>query len=120
MNGVEVTLKSNVEFDEEGGIIYNDAGDIQLKDENDVGVITKTHVVPMSQVDAAGNILAGFISRCEIYWDLRRSPAPDMVDPSDLVWLSMFEDNTDDDDDDDGPEGDDGEDVLEPEFEEAV
>lgn len=119
MNDVVCTLKSNMELDENGEFQFDDEGELLLKDNDDVGVIAKTHVIPLSQVDKDGNIMAGFISRVEVYWDKRRNPSPDMLDPSDLVWLSIVGD------DDDAPETDEPDenqesDEIAADYEEAV
>lgn len=104
MTGIVVTLKSNIELDEEGNFQFDEEDNIVLKDENDVGMMVKTHVFPLSQLSNEGNLMTGYISRAEIYWDQRRNPSPDLVDPNDLVWISFAEQNEEDDDDQDETE----------------
>lgn len=118
MHNIVVTLKTNLDLNDEGEIQYDAEGEILLINDNDVGIIAKTHVIPLSQVDEKGNILAGFISRCEVYWDERRSPAPDMVEPTDLVWLSIVGDE-DEPDSDELDSEDEAEEIQDAEFEEA-
>lgn len=93
MSGVVVTLKSNIATDEEGKFLFDEDENIILTDEDDVGMLVKTHVFPLSQVDPGGNLMTGYVSRSEIYWDKRRNPSPDLVDPNDLVWISFAEAN---------------------------
>jgi hypothetical protein len=107
MQGVVVTLKSNVELDEEGKVIINDQGEMDLINEDDVGILTKTHCIQVSQIDPNTNaIVTGVIFRSEIYWDERRNPSPAMVDPEDLVWIS-FSDRTEEQVEEDQEENDD-------------
>ena len=99
MRGVVVTLKTNVVTDEAGNFVFDEEDNIRLHDENDVGMLVKTHVFPMSQLTPEGQLMSGYISRAEIYWDNRRNPSPDLVDPADLVWISFAEQETEEDDD---------------------
>lgn len=105
MDGIVVTKKSNVEVDEDGKFIINDLGELQLIDFDDVGVLIKTHIIPMNQLDENGHIQQGFLPRCEVYWDKVRSPAPSLEVPEDLVWLALGTEEDEDFDPDDGPDG---------------
>lgn len=104
MSGIVVTLKTNIQVDEQGNFQFDEDENIVLIDEDDVGMLVKTHVFPISQLQNDGALMSGYISRAEVYWDKRRCPSPELVDPNDLVWISFAEqgDDTDGDDDDDG------------------
>ena len=88
---IVVALKSNVEHDEEGQMLYDEEGSPALKDEEDVGILVKTH--PLQAVHE-GQI--GVIFRAEVFWNIRRNPSPALVDPNELVWLSVDENPNDD------------------------
>lgn len=93
MENVVVTHKSNVELDENGDFVFDNDGNIVLIDENAIGLLLKTHGVP---VTVEGNI--GLISRSEVLWEHKRSPAPCLELPEDLVWLSYGEEEDDEPD----------------------
>lgn len=102
MTSFVVTLKSNIVLDDEGDFQLDEDENFVLKDNDDVGILIKTHVIPMSQLTKDGAVMSGYVSRAEVYWDKRHNPAPDMVDPSDLVWLYVAEEA--DEEDDEGEE----------------
>lgn len=67
-----------------------------LLDDEDLGSVIKTHVITMTQT-AEGVVMQGLVCRLEVLWNKRRNPAPDLLDPSDLVWISMDNDEAEDD-----------------------
>lgn len=104
MPSIVVSLKSNVEQDEDQNLIFDEDGAPTLIDEDDIGVLVKTHSIQVSQINPNTGLLeTGIIFRAEVFWNLRRNPAPDMVDPGDLVWTSIttHDDEVDEEDADD-------------------
>ena len=83
-----VTHIENVNFDDDGKAIYNENGEIQLKNADDIGILIKTHVVPHQQIEN-GTIITGLSTLSEVIWEEKRTPAPALVSPNDLFWLSI-------------------------------
>lgn len=81
-----VTKKSNVTFFEEDN---TSTENFSLVNDKDVGFLRKVHTLQTVLQDENGVTHHGFVTRCEVYWELHRSPALSMEDPLDLVWLSM-------------------------------
>lgn len=100
MNTV-VTRIDNIQRDEDGNFLFDDDGVPKLNNEEDVGILIKTHVVQVNQV-IDGVIQSGLSPLSEVLWNERRNPAPDLVAPADLVWLTI-----DSNQDDEGLENDD-------------
>lgn len=101
MSNIVVTKSANVQRDEAGEILYDDDGDVLLHDEDDVGILVKTHVIQVNQL-VDNLIQTGVIPKAEIYWNLHRQPAPALVDPMDLVWLSVDDGAVDDEEEVEG------------------
>ena len=83
-----VTMNTNVETNEEGQFIYDENGNIVLKNEEDVGILVKIHVTQVQQMEN-GVLYSGISTLAEVYWNLRRSPAPALVSPNDIAWVSF-------------------------------
>lgn len=96
---IVVTLKSNVSVSEiDGNFELDEDGDLVLLNDEDVGILTKTHLIQVSQIDQVTNTLqTGVVPQSEVYWNMRRSPAPALHAPTDLVWLSIPGDDEPDD-----------------------
>lgn len=86
--GVPLLVPANFALDED---------DIpKLVDEDDVGALLKTHSIQVSQINSQTKVLeTGVVFRAEVVWNKHRNPCPDMVDPNDLVFLSI-DDGTED------------------------
>jgi len=83
---IYVTHKSNV--------LVNDDGGYRLQDETDIGLIGKTHVLPMVMPHPeSGEPIQGLLSRTEVFWENKRYPAPHLEDANDLFWVSTDEDD---------------------------
>lgn len=106
MHNIVVTLKSNVQKDEEGNFLEDEDGELLLIDENDVGIIAKSHVMPFTQ-QVGNEIQTGLLTRAEVYWNLVRCPAPAMIAPEDLVWISIEGADNEDDPDEEMDEDED-------------
>ena len=90
MKSVIVTLKSNVEQDEEGNIVLDEEGNFSLLDEKAIGIMLKTHAIQVTQVNPeTQEAVIGLLCRSEVLWEHIRSPAPAFVDPSELLWLTL-------------------------------
>ncbi|MCE5317776.1 MAG: hypothetical protein LLG04_10545, partial [Parachlamydia sp.] len=59
-----------------------------LKNEEDVGILVKIHVTQVQQMEN-GVLYSGISKLAEVYWNLRRSPAPALVSPNDIAWVSF-------------------------------
>jgi hypothetical protein len=107
MKSVVVTLISNVILkednlilDEQGQAVLcrenfavDEEGAPYLVDEDDVGMLLKTHAVQVSQLNQQTNVLeVAALFRAEVVWNKRRSPCPAFEDPSSLVFISIDED----------------------------
>ena len=112
-----VTLLSNIQVDAEGKFLFDEEGGLLLHDEEDVGVLMKTHVVPLTQV-IEGVVNTGISSLAEVYWNKVRSPAPALVSPNDIAWLTVGDENEMDEEEND--ENDDGAEPFYEESEEAL
>lgn len=106
---VIVTHIDNIEKDEEGNFLLDEDGVPKMINEEDVGILLKTHVVQVTNM-VDGMLQVGHSPLCEVLWNEKRSPAPDLVAPTDLAWLTVGNDEEDDSDeeevDDDSYEGD--------------
>ena len=90
MSKLIVTRKSNIETDEDGNIVFDDDGIPSILDEEAVGMLLKSHVIQVTQVNQEHNRLeTGVIFRSEVAWENQRCPAVSLEDPSELVWLSL-------------------------------
>jgi hypothetical protein len=90
MSRVIVTLTSNIERDEEGKPVLDDDGDAVLIDENIMGMLTKTHVIPFSTVNQEKNTVeTGITQLSEVFWEHEHTPSPALVSPTDLYWISF-------------------------------
>jgi len=92
---VVVTMIDNVVLDEEGRFVYTDDGGIELKNPENVGILLKTHVVSVQQTED-GILKSGLSPLAEVIWNEIRTPAPCLVSPNDLVWVSITDDAEDD------------------------
>lgn len=88
---IVVTRLENIQQDEDGKFLTDEDGGLLLHDEEDVGVLAKTHVVPVTQA-IDGAIHTGVSSLCEVYWNKHRTPAPALVAPTEIAWLTVGED----------------------------
>lgn len=92
MQNIIVTLASNVQTDEDGNFLVEDDGVPVLKDEEDVGILVRTHTIQVNQIDNNSNppvLVTGVVFKSEVLWNLRRCPSPAMEDPINLVWLTL-------------------------------
>lgn len=83
-----VTPISNVQTDEDGNFLTDEQGSLMLKNEEDIGILTKTHITQVNQVEN-NMIVSGISSLSEVYWNLRRTPSPALVSPNDLAWVTL-------------------------------
>ncbi len=97
MSFVTVTRKTNVQD-------VTDSGEIILIDDSQVGYLRKTHTSVVTIADENGNPQLGFISRVEVFWEDRRSPAPCLEDPAELVWLDFGNNEQDGEEDEEDVE----------------
>lgn len=105
MNNIVVTLKSNVQVDDLGEMLQDEDGIPLLHDESDVGILTKTHVIQVNQLSEDKTMLiTGVVPQSEVFWNLRRNPAPALHAPGDLVWLTIPGDENDEDENEDESE----------------
>jgi|GEM_PF-5623527 len=88
MDGILVTLKSNVKTDYEGKFVIDENEELVLIEPDSIGILLKTHVLPINQIDSEGKLQSGIVARAEVYWNGKRSPAPSLEVPEDIVWLS--------------------------------
>lgn len=110
MREIIVTLVSNIELDEEGQFKFDENDEVILKNEDDVGALIKTHPFQVSQIDPETSLLVtGVVFQCEVLWDLHRTPAPALVLPADLYWLSLTDQENQDEVRDDETTDDEGE-----------
>lgn len=126
MQSIMVTLKENIQRDEKGYFAKDENDAPILIDENDIGILVKTHSLQVTQIDQESGLLqTGVVFQCEVYWEQRRTPAPDMVAPTDLVWLMINDqtaqtdeaDETDDSDSFDSDEDDIDPDIVDADYE---
>ena len=98
MATITVTRKTNVQD-------VSDSGEIILIDDSQLGYLGKTHASVVTVADEDGNPQLGFLARVEVFWEDKRSPAPALEDPTELVWLDMgAEDETEDYEDEESVE----------------
>ncbi len=100
MQNIIVSHVDNVEKDEEGNFLLDDDGVPALKDDNDVGMLIRTHTIQVSQLDNTQLppvLVTGVVFKSEVLWNMHRCPAPAMVDPQSLVWLTIDDDRDEDD-----------------------
>jgi hypothetical protein len=90
---IYVTHKSNV--------LVNEDGSYSLQDTDDIGLVGKTHVVPMVMPHPeSGEPIQGLLARTEVFWENKRYPAPHLEDSNDLFWTSTDEESEDGEEDD--------------------
>jgi len=111
MQNIIVAHIDNVEKDEQGNFVLEEDGVPQLINEDDVGILVKTHTIQVSQLDSSQNppvLVTGVVFKSEVLWNLHRCPAPAMEDPAALVWLTIDDEGEEDEaDEDDDVEHDD-------------
>lgn len=101
MKTMIVSHISNWEQDSEGNYLFDEDGTPILIDDSALGMVLKSHVLPISSIDPATNQLkTELLHRLEVVWEQSRSPATTLTDPSDLVFISLPEDSEEEDDDD--------------------
>ena len=83
-----VTHVSNVQTDSEGNFQFDEEGNLLLIDENDMGIMADLHVSQVQKLEN-GMLLSGTSTLAEVYWQIHRSPAPALVAPNDLAWVSL-------------------------------
>lgn len=105
MSNIIVTLKNNVECDEDGIVLLNDEGMPKLLDPEDIGILTRSHpIMTVKYNQETGEIDSGYTTRAEVYWDKRRNPTPAFQRPTDLVWLEFMGTEEEEDDQEDDPD----------------
>ena len=83
-----VTHITNVQTDSEGNFQFDENGNLLLIDENDIGIMAQLHVSQVQKLEN-GLLLSGTSTLAEVYWQIHRSPAPALVAPADLAWVSL-------------------------------
>jgi hypothetical protein len=91
---VIVTLLENVVLDEDERFVYKEDGALELKSDENVGILLKTHVVPIQKLED-GVLITGLSPMAEVLWNEIRTPAPALVSPNELVWVSISEESDD-------------------------
>lgn len=84
-----VTYKDNVFYDEAGQLETNDEGDVLFKDAEALGHLIEVSAFPHPFVDTEGQTHIGFITRAQVCWEHKRTPAVAFEDLSDLAWISF-------------------------------
>lgn len=90
MKNMIVTPASNLEIDDEGNVIFDEDDLPALKDEDLLGMVLRTHAVNIVQFNPnTQQSEAGCVFRLEVVWEHKRVPAVEFVDPADLAWISL-------------------------------
>lgn len=94
---VTVTYKNNVQHNAEGEMLFHNDGSVALIDETVIGVMLKTHLVQVTQLNEDKSLIqTGIVPKCEVLWEHKRCPSPALENPDDLVWLSFGSEEEDD------------------------
>jgi len=118
MKTMVVTPISNWQQDENGKYEFDEEGIPLLIDEDHLGMVLNTHVLPISSIDPeTKGLKTELLHRLEVAWNNDRCPALALENPNDLVFMSLPDEEDESSDQDDSEYEDETEGEVEEDWE---